>query len=134
MRHVHLAAGLAASAALVLGACGATAEEKAFDELSATCTEQVGGTVQAATVALQGGYPVGPLCSTTLLAMSDTDACGAASAANEVCQVLYYWFSAEACQGGYCVCELRVLKQALDARQGSAPICAARFVRGQPSP
>ncbi len=136
MRHAHLGPGLAAAALLALGACGSSPEEKAFDQLAATCTRQVGATEQSAAAALQGGYPVGPLCSATLLPMSSTDACGAASAQNEICQVLYDWFSQDpsVCQGGDCVCELRILKSALDAQQGSAPICAARFLRGQPSP
>ncbi len=121
----------------LLGACGGrTQDQRIADDLSATCTAQVGASYAAAASALQGGYAVGPLCSATLLPMSDADACGAASAGKEVCQVLYYWFSADpgACQGGTCVCELRLQKAALDAQQGSAPICAARFLKGQPSP
>ncbi len=136
MRRAHLGPGLAAAALLALEACGSSPEEKAFDQIAATCAHQVGATYAAATAALQGGYPVGPLCSATLLPMSSTDACGAASAESEVCQVLYYWFSVDpsVCQGGSCVCELRILKSTLDAQQGAAPICAARFLRGQPSP
>jgi hypothetical protein len=136
MRTVRLAPALLGAAAAGLAACGASAEEKTFDALSAKCNAQLGQTASSAAAALQGGYPVGPLCSTTLLPMSPTDACGAASTANEVCQLLYYWFSADpaVCQGGACVCELRLLKSTLDAQNGSAPICAARFLRGQPSP
>ncbi len=136
MRHAHLGPGVAAAALLALGACGSSSEQKAFDQLASTCTAQVGATYASAAAALQGGYPVGPLCSATLLPISSADTCGAASAESEVCQVLYYWFSQDpsACQGGYCVCELRLLKSTLDAQQGAAPVCAARFVRGQPSP
>jgi len=136
MRHDHLGPGLVAGAILVLGACGSSPEQKAFDHLSATCAAQAGASYAAAAASLQGGYPVGPLCSATLLPIAESDACGAASAGNEVCQVLYYWFSADpgVCQGGACVCELRILKTNLDAQQGAAPICAARFLRGQPSP
>lgn len=125
-----------AAAALALAACGRSPEEKTAEDLSARCQAQVGATYAVAAQALQGGYPVGPLCSETLLPISDADACGAASPGNEVCQVLYYWFSADpaACQGGYCVCELRVLRSSLDAMQRAAAICAARFLRGQPSP
>lgn len=136
MRPAHVRSGLAAAAALALGACGTSSEQKAFDQLSATCRAQVGATYASAAAALQGGVPVGPLCSATLLAMPEGDSCGAASAGNEVCQVLYYWFSADpgVCQGGACACELRLLKSTLDAQQGAAPVCAAQFLRGQPSP
>ncbi len=122
-------------AALALGACGRSPEERTFDALSARCTAQLGALADHAEAALQGGYSVGPLCSATLLPMSGTDACGATSPGNEVCQVLYYWFSADAaaCQGGRCVCELRLLKSTLAAGQREATVCAARFLRGQPS-
>jgi hypothetical protein len=135
MRHAHLPSALLAGA-LALGACGSSPEERTFDALAARCTAQLGATFADAGAALQGGYPVGPLCSATLLPMSGADACGAASAGNEVCQVLYYWFSGDpaACQGGSCVCELRLLQSTLDERQGAAAVCAARFLRGQPSP
>jgi hypothetical protein len=136
MRHAHLPPALLAAATLLIGACGRSPEEKTADDLSARCTAQLGAAYGAAATALQGGYPVGPLCSATLLPISGADACGAASAESEVCQVLVYWFSADpaACQDGYCVCELRLLKGTLDTQQGAAPICAARFLRGQPSP
>jgi hypothetical protein len=79
---------------------------------------------------------VGPLCSATLLPLPEGDTCGAASPDAEVCQVLYDWFTADpsVCQGGTSVCELHLRKSDLDALQGAAPICAVRFLRGQPSP
>jgi hypothetical protein len=137
MLHAQLTPALFAAAVLVLGACGGSSpEQKTFDELSARCTAQLGASYSMASAALQGGYPVGPLCSAALEPTSQSDACGAASAEREVCQVLFYWFSADpaVCQGGACVCELRLLRSELDAQQGAAPICAARFLRGQPSP
>jgi hypothetical protein len=124
------------AAAVLASACGGSPEDSTFDRLSARCGAQAGATVDAASAALRGGYPVGPLCSETLLPMSQADGCGAASAESPVCRILYYWFSADpaACQGGSCACELRVRKSELDSRQGKAAVCAARFLRGQPAP
>jgi hypothetical protein len=137
MRRGHVTPGLV-SAILALTGCGVSAgpDEKKFEALEASCAAQPGAAYSAAATALQGGYPVGPVCSAALLPISSTDACGAASDANEVCQVLYYWFTADpsVCAPGYCACELRLLKNDIQARQGGATVCAARFLRGQPSP
>ncbi len=137
MRRAHVTPGLL-SAVLALTGCGVSPgpDEKKFEALEATCVAQVGAAYSAAATALQGGYPVGPVCSATLLPISSTDACGPASDANEVCQVLYYWFTADAslCQPGYCACELRLLKDDIQARQDAATVGAARFLRGQSTP
>ena len=91
--------------------------------------------IESAEVALLGGYPVGPRCFANLSPLPTNDECGAASQQVEVCEVIYYWFSADptVCQGGSCTCELRVLKSSFDAQQGTARVCAALFQHG-PAP
>lgn len=107
-----------------------------MDRLAARCARQLGVTYAGAEMELLGGYPVGPRCSAELAQLPAGDTCGAATPDREVCQVLYYWFSSDpvACRGGACVCELRLVKADLKSLQGGATVCAARFLRGVPSP
>lgn len=121
-------------AALALAACGPSPEERTMDRLEEKCVRQLGGTYASAELALLGGYPVGPRCTAALAPLPADDTCGAASADREVCRVQYYWFSSDpvACQGGACVCELRLVKADLQSLQGGATVCAARFLRGVP--
>jgi len=137
----HRLAALLAAAAL--SGCGRSPSHRAIEELSGRCGAQLGVTYAEAQAALSDAtLMVEPACSATLLSMCEgpppcgNDSCGDASAADELCQVLWYWLPGDptACQGGYCVCELRLEETALDAEQGSAPICAARFLEGQPGP
>lgn len=125
---------LSAAALLAGAACGPTSEEHVMAEIAARCARQRGASYGDAQSALAGGYPVGPLCAASLAPLPDGDSCGAATAGDEVCQVIYAWFSADPgeCPGGVCTCELRLRRSELEARQGRAPICAARFVRGDP--
>jgi len=106
-----------------------------MEELAARCASLLGATYAEAQQTLDGGYPMGPRCSAALAPLPDGDSCGAATAGDEVCQVIYAWFSADPgeCPGGACTCELRLRRSALEAQQGRAVICAARFVRGDPS-
>ncbi len=119
-----------------LAACGSTPEQRNVDQLAEACAAQQGASYTAAREALQGGYPVGPRCSATLPPIAGADACGAASADRELCQVVYYWFVADpaVCEGGSCTCELRLVKSDSDAQGGDAVVCAVRFLKGQPSP
>lgn len=131
---LHALLAAIAVAATALAACShESGDEGAFDALAARCEEQVGATFAGAAAALQGGYAVGAVCSTSLEAMPAADGCGAATADRPVCQVLYCWFSADpaVCEGGACTCELRFLRSALDGQGGAAPVCAAGFLRGQ---
>jgi hypothetical protein len=124
-----------ASAAFLAGAaCGPTSEERVMDTLAARCARLRGAAYAQAQETLAGGYPVGPRCSAALAPLPDGDSCGAATAGDEVCQVIYAWFSADpgACPGGACTCELRLRRNALEAQQGLAEVCAARFLRGDP--
>lgn len=131
-RSSNLALAFAAAALLGGAACGPTTEERVMDGLAARCAEQHGVSYGEAQAALRGGYPVGPLCSAALAPLADGDSCGAAAAGDEVCQVFYEWFSTDPgeCPGGACSCELRLRRAELEARQGLATICAARFIRG----
>lgn len=103
-----------------------------MDELAARCADQAGASYEGAQEVLAGGYPLGPRCSAVLPPLADGDTCGEATASDEVCQVFYQWFSADPgeCPGGACACELRFRRADLDAHQGEAAICAARFHRG----
>jgi hypothetical protein len=123
---------LAAAALLAGAACGATSEERVMDERAARCTSLLGASYGEAQDALQGGYPLGPLCAAELAPLPDGDSCGAATAEDEVCQVFYRWFSTDPgeCPGGACTCELRLRRADLETRQDLAGICGVRFVRG----
>lgn len=105
-----------------------------MDELAARCAGLLGATYAEAQEALSGGSPLGPRCWAALAPLPDGDSCGAATAGDEVCQVIYAWFSADPgeCPGGACTCELRLRRSALEAQRGQADICAARFLRGDP--
>lgn len=104
-----------------------------MDELAARCASLQGATYAAAQELLDGGYPVGPRCAAELAPFPDGDSCGA-TAGDEVCQVVYAWFSADPgeCPGGACTCELRLRRSELEAQPAAATICAARFARDDP--
>jgi len=126
-----LGTALLAAAALA-GCAGSSDDAGKMEALEATCDRQLGATYESAEVALLGGYPVGPRCIANLSPLPANDECGPAAEQVEVCEVIYYWFSADptVCQGGSCTCELRILKSAFDAQQGTAMVCAALFQHG----
>lgn len=125
---------LSAAALLAGAACGPTSEERVMDGRAARCADLLGAAYEEAQDALQGGYPLGPICAAELAPLPDGDSCGAATAEDEVCQVFYHWFSADPgeCPGGACTCELRLRGADLDSRQGLAEICGVRFLHGGP--
>ena len=125
-----------AAALLLAAACGKSKEERLFDQLAQICTQLAveGTSFGQAQNALSGGLQDGPFCSGSLTPAGSNDFCGEISAENPVCQVFYFWLSGDpdACDNGCCVCEIRVLQANLEGQGDDAPVCAARFLRGQP--
>jgi hypothetical protein len=103
-----------------------------MDEVARRCAAQLGAAYVVAQEALEGGYPLGPICAASLEPLAEGDSCGPATEDDEVCQVFYRWFSADpgVCPGGACTCELRLREADLEADGDLAEICAVRFVRG----
>ena len=130
-------AAVAAVAVLVV-ACGSSREQQAFNELKARCLGVAGSTLTNADIALSTGVVTKIICPTppnVFVPIGGT--CPDQTQDNPECQVFWYWqaYDPGLCspQGGCCfVCEARVMKGSIPATAGDAPVCAARWLSGQP--
>jgi len=129
---------------LVVAACGDSREEERQDKIRAFCDQLVGkmlrdGEIELTTGSVNGLVLAEDGCRTDWEKLSENDVC-TYDAATPVCLLGWNFWSNDpnACDSRGCwyACMVHVSQADLDAGTSTAeiPICATRFVDGQPFP
>ena len=135
------AAVLAIVSVLGVG-CGKSKEAQAFDSIGNQCWALVGqqATVATADAQFYSAIVISPLCCPAAGSLKAPIGgnCPDQTVDNPECSVYYEWQASDpglcnTTTGGCCfICEVRVMKATAAAEGVSTPICAARWLPGEP--
>jgi hypothetical protein len=128
---------------LLAAACGKSAEEERFEEISALCFGLAGEGAtweQAYERLLPHNSPGFLDCQSQYLNLPNNQSCEAWTQENPQCAIYLVWIPNDpslcrSSSGGCCLsCELRLMGDQLQGLNRDAPICASQFIYGASIP